>query len=253
MNFGRFAQMQFMPPQPIDSKVDVSVILLCASKHARVGADYYARRGKRLFDSIISAFGLIALAPFLLLIGCCIKFASRGPVLFRQLRVGTDGRLFQILKFRSMLVDSAKRDLAITVSGDERITAIGRLLRKYKIDELPQLWNVLRGDMSLVGPRPELRVYVDRYTPEQREVLSVRPGITDPASLYYRDEERLLQESPDPEHLYCETILPHKLSLNLQYIANVSMANDILIISSTIKSLFLPLRKGSIERPPERL
>ena len=142
-----------------------------------------------------------------------------------------------------MEVDSAKRGLGITVSGDHRITAIGRILRRYKIDELPQLWNVLRGDMSLVGPRPELPVYVDRYTPEQCQVLSVRPGITDPASISYRDEERLLQESPDPEHLYCETILPHKLSLNRQYIAKGSMGNDILLISSTIKFLFFPFRR----------
>ena len=213
-----------MPPQSIDREAEMPVTLIYAPKHARLGAGFYARYGKRALDFTLSALGLIALAPFLLLIGCCIKFASRGPVLFRQLRVGKNGRLFQILKFRSMLVDSAKRDLAMTVSGDERITAIGRVLRKYKIDELPQLWNVLRGDMSLVGPRPELPVYVDRYTLEQLEVLSVRPGITDPASLFYRDEERLLQESPDPEHLYCETILPHKLSLNRQYIAKVETA-----------------------------
>ncbi len=242
-----------MPPQPFDRKADMSVTLNCASKYARVGAGFYARCGKRALDFTLSAFGLIVLAPFLLLICCCIKFVSGGPVLFRQSRVGKDGRLFQILKFRSMVADSAKRGLEITVSGDHRITAIGRVLRRYKIDELPQLWNVLRGDMSLVGPRPELPVYVDLYTPEQREVLCVRPGITDPASLYYRDEERLLQGSPDPAQLYCEIIMRHKLSLNLEYIENIAWANDILLISSTIKSLFLPFRKGKNERRLKRV
>src|SRR3989442_13781255 len=124
-----------MPPPPIDPEAEMTVTLIYASRHARVGAGFYARYGKRLFDSILSALGLIALAPFLLLIGCCIKLVSGGPVLFRQSRVGKDGQLFRILKFRSMVVDSAKRGLAITVSGDHRITAIGRFLRRYKIDE----------------------------------------------------------------------------------------------------------------------
>lgn len=137
-----------------------------------------------------------------------------------------------------MAADAVKKGLGITTSGDPRITRLGRVLRKYKIDELPQLWNVLWGDMSLVGPRPELQVYVNRYTPDQRVVLAVRPGITDPASLVYRHEEALLQESSEPENLYCTTILPHKLSLNLGYIETLSLGNDILLVLSTIKSLF---------------
>jgi lipopolysaccharide/colanic/teichoic acid biosynthesis glycosyltransferase len=235
-----------MSPQQLDESGQSGLVNGAGRLLFALRRSFYAKHGKRALDVFASAVGLIALSPVFLLAACCIKLMSCGPVFYRQVRLGKNGRQFRILKFRSMVVDATERGLGITASGDHRITAIGRILRRYKIDELPQLCNVLRGDMSLVGPRPELPVYVDRYTPQQYEVLSVRPGITDPASLFYRDEERLLQESPDPERLYCETILPHKLALNLEYIANVSLANDILLMLSTIKSLFFrssPKRK----------
>jgi lipopolysaccharide/colanic/teichoic acid biosynthesis glycosyltransferase len=202
-----------------------------------VTKSFYAQSGKRALDCVLSGVGLVALAPFLLLISAFVKCSSRGPILFRQTRVGKDGRPFQILKFRSMIAEASARGPGITASDDQRITALGRILREWKIDELPQLYNVLRGDMSLVGPRPELPAYVRLYTPEQRQILSVRPGITDPASLAYRSEGELLQRSSDPEGLYRETILPSKLFLNRQYIMNVSLSKDVLLMLSTIELL----------------
>jgi lipopolysaccharide/colanic/teichoic acid biosynthesis glycosyltransferase len=194
----------------------------------------YSRYGKRVLDIALSLFALLVLAPFLILIGLCIKCTSRGPILFRQVRVGKDGRLFDIFKFRSMIEDAETKGLGITPIDDQRITTIGHMLREYKIDELPQLYNVLKGDMSLVGPRPELPMYVEQYVPEERKVLSVRPGLTDPASLFYCDEGRLLAESPDPEHLYRHNILPHKLRLNLTYIESVSLKYDTILVLSTV-------------------
>lgn len=194
----------------------------------------YSQCGKRALDIILSSFGLLVLAPFLMFIGWCIKCTSRGPILFRQVRVGKDGKLFDILKFRSMIEDAETKGLGITAIDDHRITPFGHILRKYKIDELPQLYNVLMGDMSLVGPRPELPKYVEQYAPEQRKVLSVRPGLTDPASLFYRDEGRLLAESSDPERLYRHDILPHKLFLNLTYTESISLNNDIVLVLSTV-------------------
>jgi lipopolysaccharide/colanic/teichoic acid biosynthesis glycosyltransferase len=194
----------------------------------------YSRYGKRALDITLSLLGLLVLAPFLMLIGLCIKCTSRGPILFRQVRVGQNARLFEILKFRSMIADAETKGLGITAVDDCRITPFGCMLREYKIDELPQLYNVLKGDMSLVGPRPELPMYVEQYSPEERNVLSVRPGLTDPASLFYCDEGRLLAESPDPEHLYRHNILPHKLLLNLKYIESVSLKHDTILVLSTV-------------------
>src|SRR5438552_12258422 len=144
---------------------------------------FYANYGKRALDILAATAGLTLLSPVFGLVACCIKVTSHGPVLFRQVRIGQGARPFQILKFRSRMMQSSNRDLKITVAGDSRVTPIGRFLRRYKVDELPQLWNVIRGDMTLVGPRPEVPVYIEDYTPEQRMVLSARPGITDPASL----------------------------------------------------------------------
>ena len=158
---------------------------------------------------------------------------------YRQIRIGQDGRQFQILKFRSMVVDAPKRGLGITVSGDSRVTPVGRFLRRYKLDELPQLWNVLRGDMSLVGPRPELPIYVAGYTPEQRLVLSARPGITDPASLAYRHEEQLLAGHLNPEEFYRSQMLPDKLARNACYIHEISLKGDLRIILETLISSFV--------------
>ena len=198
----------------------------------------YVRYGKRALDVFLSAIGLLMLSPGFVMIACCIKLATLGPVFYRQIRTGQEGRQFQILKFRSMIVDASKRGLGITVSGDNRVTHVGRFLRRYKLDELPQLWNVLCGDMSLVGPRPELPVYVAGYTLEQRVVLSARPGITDPASLAYRHEEELLSGHQNPEEFYRSEVLPDKLARNLSYIQTMSLKNDLRIILKSLANSF---------------
>jgi lipopolysaccharide/colanic/teichoic acid biosynthesis glycosyltransferase len=195
---------------------------------------FYAKHGKRVLDFISSAAGLLALVPVFGLVAVSIKLNSRGPVFHRQMRVGKDGRPFLLVKFRSMDRVASGMPAGITVSGDKRITRVGRFLRRYKIDELPQLWNVLCGDMSLVGPRPELPRYVQGYSPEQRHVLRVRPGITDPATLAYRHEEEILSRCTDPEQMYRTQILPDKLMRNLDYIPKISFQNDIRIIFATV-------------------
>jgi lipopolysaccharide/colanic/teichoic acid biosynthesis glycosyltransferase len=204
-------------------------------KEEPLPSSFYSKYGKRFLDMASSLMGLFFLLPLFGVVAVCVKYSSRGPVFFRQIRVGMHGRLFQIMKFRSMDAGTSKLPAGITVSCDPRITAVGRILRRYKIDELPQLWNVLRGDMSLVGPRPELPKYVDLYSPEQIRVLSVRPGISDPASLAYRYEEEILSGQKDPEHHYCTVILPDKLNRNLTYLANMSLQGDLAIV---FKSLF---------------
>lgn len=177
----------------------------------------------RLFDIIFSFLGLIILLPFFVLIAICIKLSSRGAVFFIQQRVGKDNVDFKLIKFRTMKMDSDKKGL-LTVGGrDPRITGVGYFLRKFKLDELPQLINVLIGDMSLVGPRPEVRKYVDLYTVEQKRVLSVRPGITDNASLEYFNENELLAKSSDPEQTYINEIMPAKLALNMKFINDPSL------------------------------
>lgn len=195
---------------------------------------FYVRHGKRALDLVSSALGLIALSPLFVVVACCIKLTTQGPVFYRQVRLGQDGRKFRILKFRSMVVGASEDGLGITVSGDHRVTAVGRFLRQYKIDELPQLWNVLLGEMSLVGPRPELPIYVADYTEEQRLVLSARPGMTDPASLAYRHEEEILASHEDPEQFYRTEILPDKLTRNLEYLRRVSLCGDLRIVSETV-------------------
>jgi len=173
-----------------------------------------------------------------MIVAVLTKFSSPGPAFFRQRRVGKNGRIFVMIKFRSMVVAAGQRGAPITASSDPRITSWGAFLRRHKIDELPQLWNVLHGDMSLVGPRPELEVYVQGYTPLQRRVLEVQPGITDAGSLFYRAEEKLLAMSHDPESYYVEHILPTKLALNLQYIERYNFVHDLLLIMRTVQSLF---------------
>lgn len=192
----------------------------------------------RLIDFIASLFGLIFLLPVFLLIAIWIKLDdSKGPVFFRQTRVGKDGIDFGLYKFRSMYVDSDRHGL-ITVGGrDPRITRSGFYIRKYKLDELPQLINVLKGDMSMVGPRPEVRKYVDLYTDEQRRVLNVRPGITDYASIEYLDENTLLAQSADPDKTYIEEIMPAKIRLNMKYINNPSLSEYLKIIFKTITAI----------------
>jgi len=196
---------------------------------------FYMTYGKRALDLLASVFGLLALSPLFLMIAIGIKLTSRGRVLFRQTRIGRQGSPFSILKFRSMYTGDAGGS-SITVAGDRRVTPLGKFLRRFKLDELPQLWNVFRGDMSLVGPRPEVPAYVAHYTSEQRVVLSVRPGITDPSSLAYRDEEALLEAASDPEHFYRTCILPDKLARSSAYLQNVTLSSDLRIILQTLGS-----------------
>lgn len=199
---------------------------------------FYSRFGKRIFDVILSAAGLLLLSPLLLALGLLVKLTSRGPALYRQDRVGRAGRIFRIAKFRTMF-DATTRGPLITSTGDPRITPAGKFLRQYKLDELPQLWNVLLGEMSLVGPRPEVPDYVSAYSPDQRRVLSVRPGITDPASVAYRHEEELLGLQSDPDRFYRDRVLPDKLNLNLQYLNNISLLRDLSLVLQTTRSIFV--------------
>ncbi|CUU50618.1 MULTISPECIES: sugar transferase [Clostridium] len=189
---------------------------------------------KRIFDLICSTLGLIVLSPILIVIAIRIKTDSDGPVFFKQIRIGEKNKEFEILKFRTMVVDAEKLGRQITVGNDSRITKIGAFLRKYKLDELPQLINVFKGDMSLVGPRPEVPRYVNMYNEEQRRVLEVKPGITDLASIRYRDENDLLGEAENPDDFYINTIMPDKLALNLEYINKNNIFLDIYIILKTI-------------------
>ncbi|KIL07974.1 glycosyl transferase [Clostridium botulinum] len=189
---------------------------------------------KRIFDFVCSTLGIIILSPIFILLSIMIKTGSDGPVFFKQIRVGEDGKDFEILKFRTMVVDAEKLGKQITVGNDNRITKIGSFLRKYKLDELPQLINVFKGDMSLVGPRPEVPRYVNMYNEEQRKVLEVKPGITDLASIRYKDENALLGKAENPEEFYINTIMPDKLALNLEYINKSNVFFDIYIIVKTI-------------------
>ena len=189
---------------------------------------------KRLMDIAVSGCALAVLWPVLLLIALAIKIDDPGPVFYRQVRVGRGGRTFRIFKFRTMVVDADKKGLAITVGRDNRITRVGALLRRTKLDELAQLINVFTGDMSFVGPRPEVQKYVDLYTPYQRQVLLVRPGITDYASIAYRNENDLLAGAEDPERMYIDVIMPDKIELNMKYLRETSPAADIRLIFGTI-------------------
>lgn len=190
---------------------------------------------KRSFDICISGIALLAASPLMGIVALVIRFDTPGPVLFRQLRVGRGGQPFHIFKFRTMIDRPAAGNLEITVDHDPRITRSGKFLRHWKLDELPQLWNVFRGDMSIVGPRPEVPKYVALYPEhERRLVLGVRPGITDPASIKYRSESEILAASADPEKMYREVILPDKLALAVDYAGNVSLFRDFAIILKTI-------------------
>ncbi len=192
---------------------------------------------KRIIDFSAALAGLAVLAPLLLLIALLIKLDSPGPVFFRGLRVGKGARPFRILKFRTMGAEAERQGPGITTANDPRVTGIGRRLRRTKLDELPQLINVLKGEMSLVGPRPEDPAYVGLYTPEQKRVLSVAPGITSPASLAFRNEEALLQ-GPDWKRQYVETVLPRKLEIELEYIEKRSLVSDMVLVFRTILGMF---------------
>lgn len=192
---------------------------------------------KRLFDLLASFIGIIVLSPFLIVISVMIKMTSEGPVLFKQVRVGRNENHFKILKFRTMVVDAEKRGAQITVGKDIRVTGIGHFIRKYKLDELPQLFNVLFGQMSLVGPRPEVPKYTQYYTKEQKKIFEIKPGITDYASIKYRDENEILAKSDNPEKTYIDEIMVDKLSLNLKYLGERSVKTDIKIILMTIAKI----------------
>jgi lipopolysaccharide/colanic/teichoic acid biosynthesis glycosyltransferase len=195
---------------------------------------------KRLFDLICAGAGLVLLSPLLLGIALWIKLDSPGPVFFRQLRVGRFGVPFRIHKFRSMTEGAPLAGPELTVGADPRITRAGHVLRRAKLDELPQLIDVLLGTMSLVGPRPEVPRYVAMYPAELREkILSVRPGITDLASIEYRDESTLLARAADPERVYVEQVMPAKLRYAAQYVDRMSLLNDVRLIGATLRSLWL--------------
>ena len=192
---------------------------------------------KRLFDILSSLIVLIVGLPFGLLIALCILLDSRGKVIYKQSRVGRKNVDFQLYKFRTMRTDADKGSQITIGSNDSRITHIGTFLRKYKIDEFPQFLNILKGEMSIVGPRPEVRKYVDMYTPEQMRVLSVRPGLTDYASIRYVNENELLAKSDNPEQTYIQEIMPDKLKLNLKYVDEQSLWVDVKIMWQTVVAI----------------
>lgn len=193
---------------------------------------------KRLFDILFSLVGLVFLSPFFILIGLLIIIDSKSGIFYLQKRVGLYNKDFTLLKFRTMRANAENNGLLTVGDRDSRITRLGYYLRKYKIDELPQLINVLIGDMSLVGPRPEVRKYVDMYTIEQLQVLSIKPGITDQASIMYINESKLLGCAEDPEQFYIKEIMPAKLKLNLQYVKEKGLLTDVMIIFKTLMNIF---------------
>lgn len=194
---------------------------------------------KRIFDILLSLIGLIILVPFFIAIAVVIKFSSAGPVFFRQTRVGRHGHLFKIFKFRTMVTDAEKRGPQVSSGDDPRITLVGAFLRKFKLDELPQLLNVIIGDMSLVGPRPEVPRYVAAYPEDYSLILTVRPGITDYASLEFKDENALLSSADNPEQKYLSEILPIKIEYYKCYLREQSMRTDVVIIFRTLVAILL--------------
>jgi lipopolysaccharide/colanic/teichoic acid biosynthesis glycosyltransferase len=202
---------------------------------------------KRLVDILVAAVGLALLSPGLLLIALAVRLTSRGPALFRQRRVGLGGRDFLILKFRTMTVQKGSENGSFDAGSAARVTKVGRILRATKLDELPQLWNVLVGDMSLVGPRPEVRKWVEAYPQRWAVVHTVRPGITDQASIVYRDEEEILAAAADPEQCYRQEILPRKLDLYESYVRTRSLPGDLGILWRTAMAV---LHMGPATRPP---
>ncbi len=192
---------------------------------------------KRLFDFFAASVGLLALSPILIVVALAVKLNSPGPALYQSTRVGKAGKLFRMFKFRTMVANADRLGPGITAGGDRRITPVGRFLRRTKLDELPQLINVVKGEMSLVGPRPEDPRYVALYTPEQRQVLKVQPGITSAASLAYRQEEQMLV-GPDWERVYCAEVLPAKLKADLAYLSRRTFWSDVGLLVQTTLALF---------------
>ena len=219
--------------------------LLGTERPGATNQTLYLRVGKRLFDAVAAAFGLVVTSPLLLICAVAVRLSSPGPLCFRQRRVGVCGRPFDIIKFRTMVHQTEENGLRITADGDSRITAAGRWLRKLKLDELPQLFNVLMGEMSLVGPRPEVPEYVAAYDADQLSVLKVRPGITGPAALTYIDEEKVLASALDKEAFYRNTLMPQKLELDLVYCDHVSLLTDMQMILATLGKLFGSGKRGA--------
>ncbi len=197
-------------------------------------SSFYINRGKRVFDFLATSVGLIFLIPLFLIVAILIKLQDRGPVFFRQKRVGKDFKPFYIYKFRTMVVNAEKIGPPITKGEDPRITPLGKFLRKFKIDELPQLFNVLKGEMSLVGPRPEVSKYVELFKEDYKKILKIKPGITDYAAIYFRNEEEILKKYPDPEEGYIKEVLPKKIKFYHQYLANISFLTDLKLIFLTL-------------------
>jgi len=208
---------------------------------------FYGRFGKRWLDVAAASAGLVALSPLFLIAALMIKVTSRGPVFFRQIRVGRFGKTFRIFKFRSMKVADSKNESLLTAAGDPRVNAVGRWLRKTKTDELPQLINVLAGEMSLVGPRPEVPKYVAAYSETQRQVLRVRPGITSPAANNYVNEEELLAGQTDKDAFYLAMLLPAKLATDLAYCEDVRLVEDLKLIFATFWNIVF--KNAAVEKP----
>lgn len=192
-------------------------------------------------ESALAGIALVVTAPLLLLIGLVVRVETRGPALFRQVRIGRGGQPFEIVKFRTMRAGADGRGLEVTVSGDARVTNVGRFLRRTKLDELPQLLNVVRGEMGIVGPRPEVPRYVALWPPELRhEILSVPPGLTDPATIALRDEEVVLSQQVDPERYYREVLLPRKARMYSSYVRDRNVRGDVLILAKTVRAVVVP-------------
>lgn len=203
---------------------------------------FYVRHMKMALDFVVALVGLVLVSPLLAVCAVAVRLDSKGPVFFRQWRVGQNGKLFQLVKLRTMVDKAEQMGSKITASGDARMTRVGRWLRKTKIDEVPQLWNVVLGEMSLVGPRPEVPEYVALYDSYQRRVLAFRPGVTGPASLAFVDEERLLAGQTGKEDFYVKTLMPRKLDLDLAYCQRVSLLEDLRLIILTLQRLLSPGR-----------
>jgi lipopolysaccharide/colanic/teichoic acid biosynthesis glycosyltransferase len=196
--------------------------------------NFYTKYGKRIFDFIASLIGLILLSPFLVIIGVLVKISDKGPVFYRSKRVGQNFKPFYLLKFRTMVVNAEELGPSITKGGDQRITKIGKFLRKTKLDELPQLWNVIKGELSLVGPRPEVEKYISFYKDDYKEILKIRPGITDYAAIKFKNEEEILAKFEDVEKAYIENVLPEKIKLYKTYLNEIGFLTDLKLIFKTL-------------------
>ena len=213
------------------------ILIESLTKLSNMLSKLYLYIGKIIIDFFFAFIGVLLLVPVFMFLALLIKLTSKGPALFKQTRLGKNFKPFTLYKFRSMIIDAPKLGPGVTSADDPRITRVGKFLRKTKLDELPQLINVIKGDMSLVGPRPELTAYINEYKEEYRTVLSIRPGITDYAAIEFRDEENILNNYSDKEKAYLEIVLPKKITLYKKYINKISMVTDLKIILLTLKKI----------------